>query len=313
MTEIKESIEPEYTYYIPHHGIYRPKKSATKLRTVFNDSALTTNGRSLNSIQYNGGVIQDDHFSLLVRFPKHIYAFTADIRQMYRMVDIDEGQRSLQRILWKEDVNEPVKVYQLIPFLAMRTLKKISIHEGENFPLAASVPCEDFYMDDVWRGANSLEVAKTLHHQLIDILQTAQMSLHKWCGDTSKRIPNNHFICDLIIKHYHVRYLHTGTEATLANIRTRFRIAKGRSKVKRIIKQCIQCLKVIAKGRPSDIFSDNGTNFVGANIEFHKILKELFEKEISEKFEDFLASESIKNCLLILLPRLILEACGKLE
>ncbi|GFR08859.1 integrase catalytic domain-containing protein [Trichonephila clavata] len=62
-------------------------------------------------------------------------------------------------------------------------------------------------------------------------------------------IPNNHPICDLIIKHYHVSYLHTGTEATLANIRTKFWIVNGRSKVKRVIKQCIKCLKVSAKGK----------------------------------------------------------------
>ncbi|GFR19825.1 integrase catalytic domain-containing protein, partial [Trichonephila clavata] len=62
-------------------------------------------------------------------------------------------------------------------------------------------------------------------------------------------IPNNHLICDLIIKHYHVSYLHTGTEATLANIRTKFCIVNGRSKVKRVIKQCIKCLKVNANGK----------------------------------------------------------------
>ncbi|GFX91579.1 integrase catalytic domain-containing protein [Trichonephila clavipes] len=69
------------------------------------------------------------------------------------MIDIVESQRLLQEILWKEDVNESVKVYQLntvtcgtasAPFLAMRTLKQISIDEGENCPLAASVMCEDF-------------------------------------------------------------------------------------------------------------------------------------------------------------------------
>ncbi|GFX75252.1 DUF1758 domain-containing protein [Trichonephila clavipes] len=146
--------------------IRRASKEHDKIAYSINASALTANGRSLNSIQYNGGVIQDDLFSLLVR--KHIYAFTEDIRQMYRMIDVDV-QRPLQRILWKGDVNEPVK--------------------GENFPLAASVLCDDFYMDDVLSGANSLEVAKTLQHQLIDILQTAQMSLHKWCGNTSELIP----------------------------------------------------------------------------------------------------------------------------
>ncbi|GFQ95490.1 uncharacterized protein TNCT_64371 [Trichonephila clavata] len=60
--------------------------------------------------------------------------------------------------------------------------------------------------------------------------------------------PNNHLICDLTIKH-HFSYLHTGAEATLANIRTKFWIVNGRSKVKRVIKQCIKCLKVSAKGK----------------------------------------------------------------
>ncbi|GFY13378.1 uncharacterized protein TNCV_2336421 [Trichonephila clavipes] len=111
------------------------------------------------------------------------------------MIDIVESRWTLQRILWKEDVNEPVNVYQLntvtygtasAPFLAMRTPKQISIDEGESSPLTASVLCDNFYIDDVLSGANSLEVAKTLQHQLNDILQTAQMSLNKWCGYTSE-------------------------------------------------------------------------------------------------------------------------------
>ncbi|XP_055948217.1 uncharacterized protein LOC129981409 [Argiope bruennichi] len=199
MSEIQdESVEPEVTYYMPHHGIYRPQKTTTKLRTVFNASTLTSSGKSLNSIQYNGGVIQDDIFTLLIRFRKHIFAFTADIRQMYRMINIDESQRNLQRILWKEGANEPVKTYQLntviygtvsAPYLAMRTLKQISIDEGKNFPSAASVLCHDFYMDDVLSGASTLEETKTLQHELVGILKTAQMSLHKWCGNTSELIP----------------------------------------------------------------------------------------------------------------------------
>ncbi|GFS53269.1 integrase catalytic domain-containing protein [Nephila pilipes] len=40
-------------------------------------------------------------------------------------------------------------------------------------------------------------------------------------------IPNNCNICDLIIDHYHVFYLHTGVEATLANLRTQFWITNG--------------------------------------------------------------------------------------
>ncbi|GFS87221.1 integrase_H2C2 domain-containing protein [Trichonephila clavipes] len=71
----------------------------------------------------------------------------------------------------------------------MRTLKQISIDEGENFPLAASVPV----MISTWMmflsGANLIGGCKTFATSTHDILQTAQMSLHKWCGNTSELIP----------------------------------------------------------------------------------------------------------------------------
>ncbi|GFX88016.1 uncharacterized protein TNCV_5043521 [Trichonephila clavipes] len=52
MKEVTNETEPEMTYYATHHGIYRPEKSTTKLRVVFNCSSLTDNGISLNDIQY---------------------------------------------------------------------------------------------------------------------------------------------------------------------------------------------------------------------------------------------------------------------
>ncbi|GFR30068.1 retrovirus-related Pol polyprotein from transposon 17.6 [Trichonephila clavata] len=116
-------------------------------------------------------------------------------------------------------------------------------------------------------------------------------------------IPNNHPICDLIIKHYHVSYLHTGTEATLANIRSKFWIVNGRSKVKRVIKQCIKCLKVSAKGKnqmmadlPSvrvsiaSVFNKVGLDFCGpfliklipeANLKLSPSKCHLFRREVT--------------------------------
>ncbi|GBN82447.1 hypothetical protein AVEN_15876-1 [Araneus ventricosus] len=50
---------------------------------------------------------------------------------------------------------------------------------------------------------------------------------------------------------------------------------------------------IARRGKPSDIYSDNGTNFLGANNELRKILKDVFNKESSGKIEDFIASEGI--------------------
>ncbi|GFW44368.1 uncharacterized protein TNCV_1747971 [Trichonephila clavipes] len=52
------------SFYMPHHVVYRPEKSTTKLRTVFNASSPSTSGKSLNSIQFNGRLVQKTSFPL---------------------------------------------------------------------------------------------------------------------------------------------------------------------------------------------------------------------------------------------------------
>ena len=59
-------------------------------------------------------------------------------------------------------------------------------------------------------------------------------------------LPKNHPVVTLIIRHYHVATGHSGAERTLAEIRQRFWIVKGRSSVKRIIHKCIPCRKMKA-------------------------------------------------------------------
>ncbi|GFY02312.1 DUF1758 domain-containing protein [Trichonephila clavipes] len=180
------------SFYMPHHGVYRPEKSTTKMRTVFNASSPSTSGKSLNSIQFNGGLVQEDLFSIMVRFRKHKYAFTTDIEKMFRMINIHPEQTCLQRILWKKGIGEPIKTYELTtvtygtvsaPYLATRTLKQLAMDEANNFPLAAPVLLSDCYMDNILSGSESIEEVIELQHQLIEMFKTAGMQLHKWCGN----------------------------------------------------------------------------------------------------------------------------------
>ncbi|GFW14767.1 uncharacterized protein TNCV_1562301 [Trichonephila clavipes] len=94
-----ENDNPKIYYFLPHHGVYRPEKSTTKVRVVFNASSPTDNGLSLNDIQLNGGVIQDDLYAQMIRFRTFRYALTVDIKKMHRMILIDSEQRCLQQIL----------------------------------------------------------------------------------------------------------------------------------------------------------------------------------------------------------------------
>ncbi|GFS91352.1 integrase catalytic domain-containing protein [Trichonephila clavipes] len=188
------------SFYMPHHGVYRPEKSTTKMRTVFNASSPSTSGKSLNSIQFNGGLVQEDLFSIMVRFRKHKYAFTTDIEKMFRMINIHPEQTCLQRILWKKKgIGEPIKTYELTtvtygtvsaPYLATRTLKQLAMDEANNFPLAAPVVLSECYMDDILSGSESIEEVIELQHQLIEMFKTAGMHLHKWCGNLTEITSN---------------------------------------------------------------------------------------------------------------------------
>ncbi|GFV65998.1 uncharacterized protein TNCV_1303891 [Trichonephila clavipes] len=174
MKEVTNEIEPKITYYATHHGIYRPKKSPTKLRVVFNCSSLTDNGISLNDIQYNGGVIQEDLYAQMLRFRTYT-------------------------IVWCESEHESPKIYELstvtygtvsAPYLAKTTLTQLSMDEEANFPIAASVLRNNLYMDDVLCGAATLEEAIVLRQQLKGILKSAGMELHKLCANHEKLSPD---------------------------------------------------------------------------------------------------------------------------
>ncbi|GFX32543.1 integrase catalytic domain-containing protein [Trichonephila clavipes] len=113
------------------------------------------------------------------------------------MIWINPDQRKLQRILWRENMDEPIKTFELstvtygttsAPFLATRTLKQLALDEAGNFPLGSSVVMSDMYIDDVLTGAETLLEAKELKNQLINIFAKGGMVLHKWCGNNTELI-----------------------------------------------------------------------------------------------------------------------------
>lgn len=107
---LEEIERPRFGNYLPHHAVLREKSETTKLRVVFDASVKTTSGKSLNDIQMIGPVVQNDLFNIIVRFRTHKFVLTGDIEKMYRQISIDESQRHLQLILWREDTSLPLKV-----------------------------------------------------------------------------------------------------------------------------------------------------------------------------------------------------------
>lgn len=181
-----------YCYYIPHHCILRPDSQTTKLRVVFDASAKTTTGQSLNNHLYTGQKLQRDLPQILMRARLHKFLFTADIKQMYRQIEIHQEDRDYLRILWRFDSQTPVEEYRLntvtygtacAPHQALRTLQFLAATKGTVFPLAAKILMRDTFMDDILTGANSEEDALSCQHQLISLCAEGQFQLRKWASN----------------------------------------------------------------------------------------------------------------------------------
>ncbi|XP_053691865.1 uncharacterized protein LOC128740351 [Sabethes cyaneus] len=183
-------------YYLPHHAVLRPTSSTTKLRVVFNASAKPYQAaKSLNEVLHVGGVVQSDIFSILLRFRLHVVVFTADIAKMYRQVLVAACHTPFQRIFWRTESNQRLRVLELqtvtygtasAPFLATRSLVQLCNDEGDRFPLASKIILEDCYVDDILSGSTSVEEAVEAQRQLQEMLQLGGFPIHKWSSNCSK-------------------------------------------------------------------------------------------------------------------------------
>lgn len=182
-------------YYIPHHGVVKVGSVSTPLRVVFDASAKTSLNVSLNDVLHTGEKLQTNIFDILVNFRLCKYAMTADIKQMYRQIYINPNHRIYQRVLWRFNKEEPLKIYELntvafgvksSPYLALRTMQQLAHDEKEKFPLASEILSRDIYMDDVISSIQNLEKAKILHAQLRGLCMAGGFELVKWTSNSEE-------------------------------------------------------------------------------------------------------------------------------
>ncbi|XP_063902582.1 uncharacterized protein LOC135122314 [Zophobas morio] len=198
------------TYYIPHHCVLKPASLSTKLRVVFNASARSSNQTSLNEHLLIGPKLQRDICTILLNFRLHTYVLTADIKMMYRQILINPVQCNFQRIIWRFTPEQPIQDYRLktltygtspAPYLAIRTLLKLSEQDGSSFPLAAAALQTDTYMDDIVTGNNSYQQTLKLKDELIALLKGGGFELRKWATNDSSLVsdlPPSHVCLDAI-------------------------------------------------------------------------------------------------------------------
>ncbi|OXA47089.1 LINE-1 retrotransposable element ORF2 protein [Folsomia candida] len=190
--------DPSLVCYVPHHFILKESSSTTKFRVVFDASAKTSSGVSLNDGLMVGPNIQDSLVDILSRFRLHKIAFTADIKKMYRQIRVTPEDSNLQRILWRDDPPKPVKHYNLqtvtygtasAPYLATRVLEETAVVSQQQLPRAAEVAGRDFYVDDLISGEPTVPEAFQTQQELLSLTKDAGFELCKWSYNSQDVFP----------------------------------------------------------------------------------------------------------------------------
>ncbi|XP_045456928.1 uncharacterized protein LOC123666956 [Melitaea cinxia] len=178
-------------YFLPHHAVLRTPES--KIRVVFDGSAATSNGVSLNQCLHSGPKLIKDISDILTHFRRHQVVFVADIRMMFRQSVVHRDDRRYQLILWRENPSDPIRVFELntttyglrsSPYIAMRTLLELAERERLHYARGASILETSVYMDDICTGASSVEEALVLRDELIAILKSGGYELRKWLSNS---------------------------------------------------------------------------------------------------------------------------------
>lgn len=187
-------------YVIPHHAVLKEGSLTTKLRTVFDASAKSTNGFSLNDRMYIGPTIIKELWAVLLRWRCGKIAITSDIEKMYRQFWIHPEDSKYQQILWRDNNTQPLRRYELktvtfgtaaAPFLAIRCLHYIADSiQTENTSLAKLIK-EAFYVDDLLASFDSRQEALLTKENLSKLFEGYSLNLRKWNSNDQTIISND--------------------------------------------------------------------------------------------------------------------------
>lgn len=195
-----DKLEPEQIhYYIPHHAVLK------KFRVVFDGSAKTTNGMSLNDIQMVGPKIQRDLITIMLDFRTGKVGLSADVRKMFNQVEVNRAQWDL-RMLWRANRSDPITEYWITVVwfggassmhCSTRALIQCARDSAERYPVAAKIIEESFYVDDLLKSVEDEQIGVQCKKELIKVLGSCGFQLLKWRSNSDAIIDAEVSMCQI--------------------------------------------------------------------------------------------------------------------
>ncbi|XP_070068173.1 uncharacterized protein [Drosophila takahashii] len=192
LTSVQAGESLDTCVYLPHHAVIKVDSLTTKCRVVFDGSGKVSSGISLNDRLHVGPPIQRDLLGVCLRFRQHRYVLCADIKKMFRGIQVAKPHTNFQRIVWRKNEKEPILRFRLLtvtyglapsPFLAFRVLKQLADDHCLEYPAASRALSNDAYVDDIPTGCDTVDDLLLLKQELIGLLDKAKFKLRKWSSN----------------------------------------------------------------------------------------------------------------------------------
>ena len=190
----EEIVGPEgRTWYIPHHGVYHPRKH--KLRVVF-DCGANYKGASLNNELNQGPDLTNSLIGVIMRFRQDNVALMADIEGMFQQVRVPVEETDLQRFLWWKDgdIDGPLVEYRMgvhifgatsSPACANYALRRAAEDGSTKYGAeVVNTVYNNFYMDDLLKSVAGEPEAIKLANNLRKICHEGGFKLNKWVSNS---------------------------------------------------------------------------------------------------------------------------------
>ncbi|KAL7880992.1 hypothetical protein SRHO_G00032460 [Serrasalmus rhombeus] len=165
---------PGRVWYLPHHGVYHPKKK--KLRVVF-DCAASFHGVSLNTVLLQGPDLTNSLIGVILRFRKEPIGIMADVKSMFHQVRVSKSDVNYLRFLWwpQGDTSRTPREHRMLvhifgavssPNVASFALQKTAADNEISFPpQVAETVRHNFYVDDcaksVTKESDAIQLVKS--------------------------------------------------------------------------------------------------------------------------------------------------------
>jgi len=187
---------------MPVPAVFKQSSTTTKVRPVFDASAPTSSGASLNDTLRQGPNLYPLLSDVLLKFHTHNIGFSADISKMFREIKLHTEEKDFHRFLCKNEHGRitDFRMCQLTfrvrcsPYVATQVLRHLAETHAESHPTAIKAICNAFYVDNYLSGASTVEEATQIRTELCEPLSTADMTLRKWQSSSDpfiKTIPTN--------------------------------------------------------------------------------------------------------------------------